>query len=183
MNKLLFFTTLIICSISMQAQEAFMKGDNLIGAKIGIGDGLAASVTYENCVLDGLFQNENGAIGVGGYLGYAHDKVEVSEQGITVGCKYNDIIIGIQSNLHMQFVDRLDTYAGAMLGYEIVNSNNYGRSDDPNFDYSHSIDVEGSGMTFSLHLGARYYLTDHLAANIELGYGVAFANIGLSYRF
>ena len=32
MNKLLFFTTLIIFSISMQAQEAFMKGDNLVGA-------------------------------------------------------------------------------------------------------------------------------------------------------
>ncbi len=183
MKKLLLFIVLVAISLSAHAQDVFMKGDNLIGAKIGIGNGLAASATYEKCIVDGLFNNGNGAIGIGGYLGYAHDKEEISEQGITAGCKYNDIIIGVQGNLHMQFVDRLDTYAGAMIGYEIVNANNYGRSDDPDFDYSHSIDVNGSGMTFSLHLGARYYLTDNLAANVELGYGVAFANIGLSYRF
>lgn len=183
MKKLLLFMALIANTLSVQAQDVFMKGDNLIGAKISIGDGLATSTTYENCIVDGLFRNGNGAIGIGGYLGYAHDKVEISEQGITVGCNCNDIIIGVQGNLHIQFVDRLDTYAGAMLGYEIVNTKNYGRSNDPNFDYSHFINVDGSGMTFSLHLGARYYLTDNLAANIELGYGVAFANLGLSYRF
>ena len=143
MKKLLLFIVLIANTLSVQAQDVFMKGDNLIGAKIGIGNGLATSTTYENCIVDGLFRNGNGAIGI----------------------------------------DRLDTYAGAMLGYEIVNTKNYGRSNDPNFDYSHFINVDGSGMTFSLHLGARYYLTDNLAANIELGYGVAFANLGLSYRF
>lgn len=183
MRKLLSLVVLMFITLSVQAQDVFMKSDNLINARIGIGDGLAASATYEKCILDGLFRNGNGAIGIGGYLGYARDKEEISEQGITVGCKYNDIIIGVQGNLHMQFVDRLDTYAGAMLGYEIVNAKNYGRSDDPDFDYSHYIQTDANGMTFSLHLGARYYLTDNLATNIELGYGVAFANIGLSYRF
>lgn len=183
MKKLLFFIVWIASILSVHAQDAFLKGDNLISAKIGIGNGLAFSGTYEKCILDGLFRNENGAIGLGGYLGYAHDKVEMSEQGITVGCKYNDIIIGVQGNLHMQFVDRLDTYAGAMLGYEIVNSKHYGQSDDPNFDYSHYLEADVSGITFSLHVGARYYLTDNISANVELGYGVAFANIGLSYRF
>ena len=44
-------------------------------------------------------------------------------------------------------------------------------------------DVDASGFAFSLHLGTRYYFTDNFAAGIEIGYGVAYANIGVAYKF
>ena len=174
---------LISSVFSSYAQDIFMKGDNLIGANVGVGDGLAASLTYENCIVDGLFNNGNGSVGIGGYLGYSHDKVEKSLMGVTAGAKYHNIIIGARGNLHVQFIDRLDTYVGLMFGYEIVNSSSWVDDNSDLYDYDYSIKVDSNGLILAGYLGARYYLSDNFAAVLELGYGVAYANIGVSYRF
>ena len=92
---------------------------------------------------------------------------------------YNNIILGVRGNLHYEFVDRLDTYAGLMLGYEIVNSS----SSVEGYGESISGDVDASGFAFSIHIGTRYYFTERFAAGIEVGYGVAYANVGVAYKF
>lgn len=179
--KKMFVLALFMLAVTVShAQEVFKKGDNLIGAQVGVGDGLAVSATYEKCVVDKLFDGL-GSIGLGGYLGYSHDKDKYTFWGYEAGWKYDDIILGVRGNLHYQFVKRLDTYAGLMLGYEIVNAKSYGKDfDESSFAEA---EAEASGIAFSIHLGTRYYFTENFGAMIEVGYGVAYANIGLSYKF
>lgn len=170
----------ILLSITSHAQDVFKKGDNLVGAQIGIGKGLAISGTYEKGVVDNLFDG-NGSIGVGGYLGYLHDKDSYTYSGYEFGWKYDDIILGVRGNLHYQFIDRLDTYAGLMLGYEIVNAQSYGKESDGGAITDAS--AEASGFAFTIHLGTRYYFTENFAAGLEIGYGVSYANVGIAYKF
>lgn len=184
--KKIFVLALFMLVVSVSnAQDVFKKGDNLIGAQVGIGNGLAVSATYEKCVVDKLFDGF-GSIGVGGYLGYAHDKDEYQYNlgeygGYEAGWKYDDIILGVRGNLHYQFVKRLDTYAGLMLGYEIVNAKSYGKGID---EFASVVgEAEASGVAFSIHIGTRYYFTENFGAMIEVGYGVAYANVGLAYKF
>jgi len=41
----------------------------------------------------------------------------------------------------------------------------------------------GSGVGLSLYIGGRYFFTDNIAALVELGYGVAYLNIGIAIKF
>lgn len=179
MKKIFILAALMLASISSQAQEVFKKGDNLIGAQIGIGSGLGVSATYEKGVVDNLFDGM-GSIGIGGYVGYLHDKDSYTIYDYETGWKYDDIILGVRGNLHYQFVDRLDTYAGLMLGYEIVSAKAYGKDDVTGYT---DAEADASGFAFTIHAGARYYFTENFATGVEVGYGVSYANVGIAYKF
>lgn len=72
----------------------------------------------------------------------------------------------------------MDTYAGAMLGYNIVSSKYYGDN-----EYSSSSKASGSALTYSVFAGARYYFKDNLAVFAEVGYGIAALELGIAYKF
>ena len=40
-----------------------------------------------------------------------------------------------------------------------------------------------SGVGLSALLGARYYFTPQLGGQLELGYGISYASLGLAYKF
>jgi hypothetical protein len=151
----------------------FVKGDNVAGATIGFGgyySGVYWSGTgvsrlpfiaayYEKCVKDNLF-DENSSFGIGGMIGHT---------SITAGSrKASNTVIGARGVLHYAFVDKLDTYGGIMLGFDIYNSSHWAGS---------------SGLGFSAFLGARYYVTEKFAVLAELGYGVSNINLGVSLKF
>ena len=155
-------------------EEAFNKGDRVVQLGVGLGNyfdrpGYKTKVppvsgSFEVGILDLL--DGKGAIGVGGYLAYTSfgtkgiDKFTVS-----------DLIIGPRGTFHYQFVEKLDTYAGLMLGYDIVS-------------YSHTdSNLSGSEFISSFYVGARYYLADKIAVFGEFGYGIAPMEFGISYKF
>ena len=113
------------------------------------------------------------ALGVGGYLGYTGAKWE--NQGW--GWNYSSVIVGGRAALHYQLIDKLDSYTGLMLGYNVVSSKSFGSNGSWG---NHS--AVGSGITYSWFLGGRYYFTDNVAGLLELGYGVSFLNIGVSFK-
>jgi hypothetical protein len=41
----------------------------------------------------------------------------------------------------------------------------------------------GSAVGLSLYIGGRYFFTDNIAALVELGYGVAYLNVGIAIKF
>ncbi len=41
----------------------------------------------------------------------------------------------------------------------------------------------GSGLVSSFFIGGRYYFSDSMAAMLELGYGVAYLNLGVAFKF
>jgi len=154
--------------------EAFNKGDKVVHVGIGLGNFISysgysikvppISGSFEYGILD-LFDGR-GAVGVGGYLGYTSFGNKVNSKWTV-----SDLIIGPRGTFHYQFVDKLDTYAGLMVGYDIVS-------------YSHTdSDLSGSGFYPTFFAGARYYLIDNFAVWGEVGYGVSPLQLGVAYKF
>jgi hypothetical protein len=72
-------------------------------------------------------------------------------------------------------VDGIDTYGRVMLGYN-----------------ASSIDVDNSaledlfptygGLLYGFFIGGRYHFTDHLGDFAEVGYGISWIQLGLTYK-
>jgi len=169
----------LFCLIAVQVSAqipTFVKGDNVVNLGIGFGgtwysgygfgwNGVTRtptfSASFEHCIIDNLW-NEKSSIGVGGLLGYSSIKFKNSNWRI------NNTFIGARGALHYTFVDKLDTYAGLMLGYKIV-------SDNSDWKY-------GNTATSDFFAGARYYFANNFAGFAEVGYWTFF-NIGISLKF
>ncbi len=190
--KKLVVVCLILCFAALQgsAQKlSFVKKDNIAGLGIGFGGNIysgyygsgikripAISLYYERCIKDNLW-DEKSSLGIGGLLGYASAKWEESAYGTKYGWKSSNIIIGARGVLHYAFLDKLDTYTGLMLGYNVVSFKWTGT----NASWLGS--GAASEFTWAWFIGARYYFTDSFAAFAELGYGVAILNLGVSLKF
>lgn len=167
----------------MHAQESwFNKGDKVVNLGIGIGNTLYSgsyytkgvpplSISYEQGIVDGIA--EKGVIGILGYVGYNSYKYDYSGWGY----KYSNIIIGAGGIFHYPLVDKLDTYAGILLGYNIASATEFGTP--IGWDYNST----SGGIVFSGFVGARYYFTESIAAFAQVGYGIAYLTFGVSFRF
>ncbi len=196
-NKL--FALLILCILllgasfndSLRAENSpaeippiFKEGDKVINIGLGIGSTLYSgryytsrvppvSVSFEMGFMDD-FLVEDLTLGLGGYLGYASSKYEFG-QGLW-GWDYTYIIIGGRGAAHYPIIENLDTYVGLMMGVNITTSRAFGSG-------TSSVSADGSGIAYSLYGGARYYFAENLAVMGEIGYGIAYLNIGLAFRF
>jgi hypothetical protein len=184
MKKIL--TLLVVVAFSLGqlfAQEStFSKGDKVLNLGIGLGSTLYSgsfykgqvppiSASYEVGIVDNVL--EKGSIGVGGYLGYSSYKYEYSGWG----WKYSNIIIGARGSFHYPLVDKLDTYTGLLLGYNIATSKEFGNA-IPGFNYSSS----AGGLQTAWFLGGRYYFKETFAVMAELGYGISYLTLGISLK-
>jgi len=188
MKKLSFFKVLVVflfCALfsgGLNAQNVFSKGDQNVNLGIGIGTVLGGSgytttlpplsISYEYGIKDELF-DEKSSLGIGAYLGYASNKYEIGGYG----WKYNYTIFGVRGALHYQLVDKLDTYGGLMLGYDNVSSKWSGGQSTV------GTAAAVSGLGWSLFIGGRYYFSDNIGAFAELGYGIAYLQLGVSFKF
>lgn len=180
----IFITLAFVLLGSHVMGQNFQKGDNVASFGIGLGGTLYTgtgfsnkipllSISFEHCVKDHLF-DEKSSLGIGGIAGYTSSKWEYEGYG----WKYSDIVIGARGALHYAFVDKLDTYTGLMLGYDIISSKTIGERQSE-WDYKAST----GGFVWSWFLGARYYITDKFAGFAELGYGVSVINLGVAMKF
>lgn len=181
---LLFIGAVFTASALLNAQDPiFLKGDKVLNAGIGLGSTLYSGSYYSSQVppvsasvdigiIDGVA--EKGVIGLGPYLGYSSYKYDY----MGWGWKYSNIILGARGTFHYPLVDRLDTYGGVLLGYNIASSKEFG-DPIPGYDYSYS----SGGVVWSGFIGGRYFFSDTFAAMLELGYGIAWLNIGVALKF
>ncbi len=180
MKKILFLTLALACSVSLvHAADVFGEGNWLLNGTVGKGAMVYKQVEYdgsvpllsisgEYCVVDDIF-SAGGAVGVGAYFGYASYNIQNS------GIWLDDFIVGARGTFHFQFVDRLDTYAGCVLGIRMP----YLRYDSKSKDMK----KEDSRFAGGGFLGASYFFFENLGINAEVGYGVAYANIGIVLRW
>lgn len=177
----LFLTALF--QIARSQESMFSKGNAAGNLTIGFGNVLYSGSGYTSSVppiaisaewgvKDGIL--EKGTIGAGGYLGYSSYKWEY----LGWGWKYSNLIFGARGSFHYPLLEKLDTYTGLLAGFDVVSSKEFGTS-VPGYNYSSS----GSGFIWAWYAGGRYYFTDKLAACAEIGYGIAWFNIGVAYKF
>jgi len=179
---------LLISPASAQAQ-VIEKGNVVAQVAIGVGTLYdygwrtntkfsipPLSLAVEYCILDGLI-DDKAAVSVGGYLGHYARRYEY---GTGYGWRYSHTITGARGAFHFQFVDKLDTYAGIMLGYRFYHSGYYGDwGTTSRYDYGGS-----SAFEHSEFVGARYYFTDFMAVFAEVGYGgISILQGGLAFKF
>jgi hypothetical protein len=194
-----------IGTANAQTEAPFDKGTNVISASIGLGGhfGIGTygsqtpgiSVQYER----GIWAiGGPGIISLGGYVGIKSYKYEYSNNGIyydnigfpvpyvyTVSEKWNYTIVGVRSAYHYNGInsDKFDVYGGLMisdniLSYKYSNNDPYYNNIFENVGKSY-----GSFIQFSAYVGGRYFFTDNLAGFAELGYGVAYLNLGVALKF
>lgn len=178
MKKNFILTAAILCiAVTASAQNTFNKGDKVLNLGIGFGNALhtgsyyssvlpPVSASFEVGIINHVFDDKS-SIGVGGYIGYASSKYKFSSYDY----RLSDLILSSKGAFHYQLVDKLDTYAGLLVGFR------FGYDNDPDYDYSTS-NLIGAGF-----IGARYYFTDNFAVMSELGYGIAYLNLGIAYKF
>jgi hypothetical protein len=180
--KILMVFTLCLCfSVGIFAQNVFSQGDKVVNLGIGIGNYYGAdyttkilpiSASFEYGVKDQLF-DENSALGIGAYIAYTSNKREF----ILYEENYSHFILGARGILHYQWVEKLDTYAGLMLGYDVSSSSLHGDIG------GNKLSNSSGGFAFSIFGGARYYLADNISVFGEIGYGIAPIQLGVSFKF
>jgi hypothetical protein len=151
---LIIAVTLTLAVPLVQAQESmFNLGDKVVNLGIGIGNTLYSgtyytsgipplSLSYEQGIVDEVF--EKGVIGIMGYVGYNSYKYDY----LGWGYKYSNIIFGAGGLFHYPLVDKLDTYAGILLGYNIASAKEFGTP--IGWDYN----ATSGGIVFSGFVGA-----------------------------
>lgn len=178
MKKLLLSLLVVVFSLTqLLAQEStFNKGDKALNLGIGFGSTYygsfytshtpALSASLEFGVADGIL--DKGSIGVGGYVGY-------SSATWANYYKTSNFIIGARGSFHYPLVNKLDTYTGLLLGYNI-----YSYKYDANY-----LGATGSssGLAFAWFAGARYYFSNNFAVMGEFGYGIAYLTVGVTLKF
>lgn len=185
MKKLISITILLCLTITgLNAQNVFKKNDVVLSVGIGLGTAVNLGRTIvppisfngEYCAVDNLFDAKS-SIGIGAFVGFAAGKVDYYNFGNAhFTQKINSLMIGMRGALHYQFVDKLDTYAGIMLGGNIANVRSYG-------DWTNNNRIPGyGGFLGDFFIGARYYLHPNIAVYGELGFGVAYFTMGAAFK-
>lgn len=177
----ILFTFLFVSSTEAQ-NTTFNEGDRVLNVGLGIGStlysgpGYASSIpplsaSLEFNVVDELF-DENSSVGLGGYLGFAgYNYTDAGSES-----SFSNFILGARGAFHYQFIEQLDTYLGLLLGYRIVNWN----TTIPGLNTS---SAASGGFLSAFYVGGRYYFNENIAGMLELGYGVAYLNLGIAFKF
>lgn len=159
----------LISMFGMMNAQRVQKGEAQVNIGLGVANGWGMPVYA------GLDYGIHNDITVGAEFSMATENYSGDIKGRWIGA-------GINGNYHFNTLFKIpnkwDVYAGATLAY---NSFSY-RYNGSDYDY---ISGEASGVGFAGQAGARYYFTDHLAVNVEVGGGTVASGgkIGLSYKF
>ena len=183
---LLVFALLSFSAFAQKDEDgAFPKGSLAINAGIGLGDvywgtgygtGFPVAPTLS---IDYALTNKIGIgnIGVGGVVSYTSTKYS---DGVGDDYKFSGILVGLRGTYHFILpIDKLDPYAGVIVGYVISNSSLPG-------DYvaGYGPDGKASGVQPGAFVGAHYFFTPMFGVHAELGYNVfSVLNLGITLKF
>lgn len=174
-----------IFAASIFAQErAFEDKTNVIQA--GIGFGLAGMyydmkippiiAAYDRAV----FINEL-PFSFGAVAGLAQSGTTFTLAGEEWTYKWTYIMIGGRASYHFDIgVEKLDLYAGVLLGYNIVKL----KEEVPAGWEAYTTGISGTSyFLWGIDAGARYFFTPNIGAYLELGYGLAYIHGGIAFKF
>ena len=160
--------------------QAFQKSNvdlNLgvsLGSTLTGGSGYTTSIPPVSASLDFGVTDK---ISVGGFLGYSSAKYKFSYFGSSdYEWKYSYAVFGVRGAYHFDLSPKFDTYAGAMLGYNVVSVT--APSDFNGVGYS----AAGSSVALGAFIGGRYLFTEKIGAFAELGYGLGYLTLGLNVK-
>lgn len=154
MKKILLLSGLLLILIMAKAQDPmFLKDDKLLNLGVGIQFYPVLSASFDYCIADGIA--EKGSIGVGPYV------------GLGFWSRYMYLSAGARGTFHYPIIKDLDTYAGLGVGFRYTGSSYWG------FSSFHPVP--------GFFLGANYPVTEKIIAFGELGSGVSYLTVGITF--
>ncbi|MDH5718151.1 MAG: hypothetical protein OEZ22_10990 [Spirochaetia bacterium] len=160
---------------SSYAGSIFKKGALLTDFSAGWGAFGQAGMLGRVSVEHGFSEN----IGLGGYIGYSAYGESISAGTVSISIDFSIILIGGIATYHFKLSGspNLDLFIGADIGYNSA-------SVEVDSIYSSAIQIEASGVSGGAFGGLRYGVSDKLALNAKLGYGVGVGifEAGLTYK-
>ena len=172
MKKLLMLSLFAIGIVAFSSQnsnaQSYQQGSTIAHLGVGVGGGFGIPISVS---ADYGWKEK---ISLGGILGYASTKEDL----ILFDAKYTYMFIAARGAYHFDLgVDKLDTYAGGLLGYNVASV-----SLDPDPGPPFNNISAGGGAVYGGFLGARYGLTDQIGGFAEVGYGMGAITVGLTYK-
>ncbi|MBL0343370.1 MAG: hypothetical protein IPP71_22420 [Bacteroidetes bacterium] len=176
-----------ISAVAQKTNTTFAKKDNVLGIGFGIGGVYGFSGFSSQSPAFGLQYDRGivelgmgGVIGVGGFVGYKGFVNKIETGGDTYKGQWNVLIIGARGTFHYDLfeVKNLDTYAGTMIAFHVVNE----KEDYPNNVFVTSTSHSNAAYA-SIFAGAKYYFSPQVAGFGELGYGVSWLTLGMAFKF
>jgi hypothetical protein len=194
MKKIIITTFIALTAILnpvISSSQAFHEGDKILGFGLGFGSSLGG-YTYGSSIpaISAFYEQGNwtvggpGVISLGGYIGYKSFTYDENPYyNYSFHEKWNYTIIGIRSAYHYTGLDSKDwdVYGGLMLSYNIVNYSYTSNPPNPAYD-NYYTGSYGSYLGLSLYIGGRYFVSEKVALYAELGYGVAYFNLGAALK-
>ena len=191
--KKLYKQSVLIIAIAIVAAnttvnaQAFKNGDMIGNLGVGFGwygygYGTTSLPAFSLSLEKGIMDLENiGPLSIGGIVGFKHATYAWNS---SYDWSWNDIIIAARAAIHYDLfkVSKLDTYGGVALGVRSESESYYTYA----LVYPYEVRKATSSFThglFALYVGGRYYFSDKLAGFGELGYGLGYLTLGLSYKF
>ncbi|MCG8698808.1 MAG: hypothetical protein MI922_12205 [Bacteroidales bacterium] len=183
-KSLILFSLLLTTTIASNAQ-IFQSGSQAFNAGIGFGvpgyyDGSMRLPSFLASYDHGILHKLGiGYLGVGGQTGFQFTKDKYAHH--VTGNYYEEyshtyFLLGARATYHFAFYDMtkepifrdLDVYAGIVAGFKVD------FTDGP---------VSHSGALHNVFAGARYLFSDGFGVYAELGYDVAYLNLGVTFDF
>lgn len=146
----------------------------------------AFSLSYEQSMKEKIGP---GIFGLGGYVGYQkatyrsyYYNYYYYSQNYYYEDAYKYYLLAGRAVYHWDVLnkDKAELYSGLILGLRIQTSTH--TDSDPNHPYNYYYNQGSSGFIYAGFIGGRYYLTKHAALYCEIGYGISYANIGLTLK-
>jgi hypothetical protein len=198
MKKL--FSVLILLSLvfPITSQTAFNVGNIGVNAGVGVGwpygyglaaiDDLSPVPSINLSGEYGVFEIPSvGVISVGAFASYRKATDSGTERILTYSYDYEysyvNTILALRGVFHFGFFDTggFDLYAGIHTGVRLSSYDYETESAGLPINY----DDSGSNSYFihDIFAGGRYFLSDNIGFFSEIGYGISFFKIGVTFKF
>jgi hypothetical protein len=189
--KLIFMAVVvavITSTLSTANAQAFKTGDKVanLGAGFGwygYGYGATSLPALSLSIEKGIKDIENiGPLSIGGIIGFKHASYAWST---AYDYSWNDFILAARGALHYDLLkkEKIDTYGGVAVGLRMQSYSYYTWVPPYGInDYKKTAKTSAHPL-IAIYIGGRYYFTDKLAAFGELGYGLGYVTLGVSYKF
>jgi hypothetical protein len=172
MKKLFMLSLLAIGIVAFSSEtskaQEYEQGATVAHLGVGLGGGFGLPISVS---ADYGWKEK---ISLGGIVGFSTTNEDLGFFKVN----YTYIFVAARAAYHFDLgVDKLDPYAGALLGYNVAS---VGFEPDPGPPFN---DISAGGVVYGGFLGARYGLTDKIGAFGEVGYGMGSITLGLTYKF
>lgn len=159
MKRILTFALVIFAMLTAgqaQANEVFAKNDFIGSTTVGFGSGFGQRFAVDYGIVDGWLDGK-ASLGIGASI----------NNTLGWSAQWDAVSIIANCSFHYQFVEKLDTYVVLGVGGGI----GFAAAVTGGFDWTSAV-------------GARYYIQEKLALNLEAGHtNGCFVNMGVSFRF